>query len=106
MFSHLKVKLLPSTPGTGLYSNLKKYSLPYPEAVFDVGVFRSKPQPYVTLAKELWPGLQHSPTMTHSFLKWLSNKGLLLRNYSQDIDGLDHLAEIPEEELVVSFGDD
>lgn len=24
------------TPGTGLYDNLKKYNLPYPEAVFDI----------------------------------------------------------------------
>ena len=95
-----------STPGTGLYSNLKKYNLPYPEAVFDVGFFRSKPKPFVTLASELWPGLKHSPTMTHCFLKLLSNKGLLLRNYSQNIDGLEHLAGIPEEELVVSLWDD
>jgi len=78
--------------------------LPYPEAVFDVGFFRSKPQPFVTLAKELWPGLKHSPTMTHSFLKLLSDKGLLLRNYSQNIDGLEHLAGIPEEELVECHG--
>jgi hypothetical protein len=28
------------TPGTGLYSNLEKYRLPYPEAIFDLGYFR------------------------------------------------------------------
>mmetsp|Transcript_37511 Transcript_37511/g.90993 ORF Transcript_37511/g.90993 Transcript_37511/m.90993 type:complete len:192 (+) Transcript_37511:2882-3457(+) len=42
--------------------------------------------------------------MTHSFLKLLSDKGLLLRNYSQNIDGLEHLAGIPEEELVECHG--
>lgn len=94
--------MLQRTPGTGLYSNLEKYSLPYPEAVFDVGFYRKKPQPFCTLAKELWPGLHHSPTLTHSFLKLLSSKGLLLRNYSQNIDGLEFLAGIPAEELVVS----
>eukprot|EP00980_Cylindrotheca_fusiformis_P017648 scaffold5529_cov117-Cylindrotheca_fusiformis.AAC.25 len=88
------------TPGTGLYSNLEKYNLPYPEAVFDVSYYRKNPQPFCTLAKELWPGLQHSPTLTHSFLKLLSSKGLLLRNYSQNIDGLEFLAGIPAEELV------
>lgn len=92
------------TPGTGLYSNLKKYNLPYPEAVFDVGFYRRNPQPFVTLAHELWPGLQHSPTKTHSFLSLLSKRGLLLRNYSQNIDGLEFLAGIPPDELVECHG--
>ena len=92
------------TPGTGLYSNLKKYNLPFPEAVFDVGFYQRNPQPFVTLAHELWPGLQHSPTKTHSFLSLLSKKGLLLRNYSQNIDGLEFLAGIPAEELVECHG--
>ena len=92
------------TPGTGLYSNLKKYNLPFPEAVFDVGFYKRNPQPFVTLAHELWPGLQHSPTKTHSFLSLLSKKGLLLRNYSQNIDGLEFLAGIPAEELVECHG--
>jgi len=90
------------TPGTGLYDNLQKYNLPHPQAVFDVGFYRSNPQPFVTLAKELWPGLTHSPTLTHSFLKMLSDKGLLLRLYSQNIDGLEYLAGIPDDKLVVS----
>ena len=92
------------TPGTGLYSNLKKYNLPFPEAVFDVAFYRRNPKPFVTLAHELWPGLQHSPTKTHSFLSLLSKKGLLLRNYSQNIDGLEFLAGIPAEELVECHG--
>jgi NAD-dependent SIR2 family protein deacetylase len=92
------------TPGTGLYDNLQKYNLPYPEAVFDVDFYREKPQPFCALAKELWPGLTHSPTLTHSFLKLLSDKGLLLRNYSQNIDGLEFLAGLPAEELVECHG--
>ena len=71
------------TPGTGLYDNLQKYNLPRPQAVFDVAYYRDNPQAFCTLAKELWPGLSHSPTLTHSFLKLLSDKGLLLRNYTQ-----------------------
>jgi NAD-dependent SIR2 family protein deacetylase len=73
------------SPGTGLYD-------------------RNNPQPFCTLAKELWPGLTHSPTLTHSFLKLLSDKGLLLRNYSQNIDGLEFLAGMPAEELVECHG--
>mmetsp|Transcript_16841 Transcript_16841/g.27961 ORF Transcript_16841/g.27961 Transcript_16841/m.27961 type:complete len:349 (-) Transcript_16841:303-1349(-) len=94
------------TPGTGLYDNLQKYSLPYPEAVFDVDFYRRKPQPFLSLAKELWPGLQHSPTLTHSFGAVLANKPhqKLLRNYTQNIDGLEHLATIPEPQIVECHG--
>lgn len=28
------------TPGTGLYDNLQKYNLPYPEAIFDISYFK------------------------------------------------------------------
>ncbi|KAL3921770.1 MAG: hypothetical protein SGILL_002571 [Bacillariaceae sp.] len=91
-------------PGTGLYDNLQKYNLPYPEAIFDISFYRETPQPFVTLAKELWPGIQFSPTLTHSFLKLLSDKGLLLRLYTQNIDGLEFLAGIPEEQLVECHG--
>lgn len=92
------------SPGTGLYDNLQKYALPYPEAIFDVGFYRKNPQAFVTLAHELWPGRRHSPTLTHSFLKLLSDKGVLLRNYSQNIDGLEHLAGIPADKLVECHG--
>eukprot|EP00934_Nitzschia_sp_Nitz4_P000386 Nitzschia sp. Nitz4//scaffold10_size219509//151320//152594//NITZ4_001447-RA/size219509-processed-gene-0.89-mRNA-1//1//CDS//3329532977//386//frame0 len=92
------------TPGTGLYDNLAKYDLPYPQAIFDVEFYAEKPEAFCTLAQELWPGLTHSPTLTHSFLKLLSDKGLLLRNYSQNIDGLEHLAGIPSEQLVECHG--
>ena len=80
------------TPGTGLYDNLSKYNLPFPEAVFDLGFYKNNPDPFVQLASELWPGLKHSPTITHSFIALLEKKGLLLRNYTQNIDMLDVLA--------------
>ena len=87
-----------------MYDNLQKYSLPYPEAIFQVNFYRQSPQAFVTLAHELWPGLKHSPTITHSFLKLLADKGLLLRNYTQNIDGLEHLAGLPPEQLVECHG--
>ena len=92
------------TPGTGLYSNLAKYNLPYPEAVFDIKFYRRNTQPFVALASELWPGLRHSPTLTHSFVKLLDDKGLLLRNYTQNIDGLEQLAGVCEEKIVECHG--
>jgi NAD-dependent SIR2 family protein deacetylase len=92
------------SPGTGLYDNLQKYNLPHPEAVFELNFYTRNPQPFCALAKEIWPGLTHSPTLTHSFLKLLSDRGLLLRNYSQNIDGLEFLAGIPSEQIVECHG--
>lgn len=92
------------TPGSGLYDNLEAYNLPYPEAVFDLGFYRSNPQPFVDLASELWPGRKHSPTLSHSFLALLDRKGLLKRNYTQNIDGLECLAGVSEEHLVECHG--
>lgn len=92
------------TPGTGLYDNLQKYNLPFPEAVFDVGFYRRNPAPFVRLASELWPGLKHSPTMTHSFIALLDKKGLLLRCYTQNIDCLDVLAGVSEDKMIECHG--
>jgi len=92
------------TPGTGLYDNLSKYNLPYPEAVFDINFYRRNSGPFVSLASEIWPGLHHSPTLTHSFVQLLDEKGLLLRNYTQNIDGLEILAGVSEERIVECHG--
>ena len=93
------------SPGTGLYDNLQKYDLPYPEAIFEVNYYRNKPGAFVSLANELWPGTgRYKPTLTHHFLKLLSDKGLLLRIYTQNIDGLEFLAGIPDDKLVECHG--
>ena len=92
------------TPGSGLYDNLEKYNLPYPEAVFDLDFYQKNPLPFVDLAKELWPGMKHSPTLSHSFLALLEKKGLLARNYTQNIDGLESVAGVTDEKLVECHG--
>jgi NAD-dependent SIR2 family protein deacetylase len=93
------------SPGTGLYDNLQKYNLPYPEAVFELDFYRRNPKPFLLLAKELWPsGTSYLPTLTHSFLALLAKKNRLLRNYTQNIDGLEFLASIPGHLLVECHG--
>jgi len=92
------------TPGTGLYDNLQKYNLPFPEAVFDLEFYRNDPAPFCHLASELWPGLKHSPTITHYFIALLEKKGLLLRNYTQNIDMLDILAGVSEDKMIECHG--
>lgn len=73
------------TPGTGLYSKLEEYKLPYPEAIFELDYFRSKPQAFATLAKEIWPGQMEGPkpSRTHAFLRVLQDRGVLRRVYTQ-----------------------
>ena len=41
------------------YDNLHKFKLPYPEAIFDVDFYIQDPHPFVTLAKEIWPGVKY-----------------------------------------------
>ncbi|KAG5673762.1 hypothetical protein PVAND_003782 [Polypedilum vanderplanki] len=88
---------------SGLYANLSKYNLPYPEAIFEINYFRENPQPFFKLAKELYPG-SFKPTPSHYFIKLLQDKGLLLRHYTQNIDTLERIAGIDEEKLVEAHG--
>ncbi|KAM4752046.1 NAD-dependent protein deacetylase sirtuin-2 isoform 2-T2 [Cyanocitta cristata] len=72
------------SPGTGLYSNLQSYNLPYPEAIFEIGFFK--------------------PTVCHYFMRLLQDKGLLLRCYTQNIDTLERVAGLDPELLVEAHG--
>ncbi|KAL4225349.1 NAD-dependent protein deacetylase sirtuin-2 [Mactra antiquata] len=92
------------SPGTGLYDNLQQYNIPYPEAIFDIDYFFVNPRPFFTLAKELYPSGKYRPNYIHYFVRQLYDKGLLLRMYTQNIDGLERLAGLPEEKLVEAHG--
>ncbi|XP_030306898.1 NAD-dependent protein deacetylase sirtuin-3, mitochondrial isoform X2 [Calypte anna] len=91
------------SPGSGLYSNLDQYDIPYPEAIFELEYFFINPKPFFTLAKELYPG-SYRPNYAHYFLRLLHDKGLLLRLYTQNIDGLERAAGIPPDRLVEAHG--
>ncbi|CAG8542270.1 9966_t:CDS:10 [Paraglomus brasilianum] len=91
------------SPGTGLYDNLQKYDLPYPEAIFDIEYFRLKPEPFFELARELYPG-NYLPTATHYFIKLLHEHQVLLRCFTQNVDTLERLAGVPEDKLVEAHG--
>lgn len=91
------------TPGTGLYDNLQRFNLPDPQSMFTLSYFRRNPLPFITLARELYPTL-FTPSPTHHFITLLQRKGLLLRCYTQNIDGLEYLAELPRDKLVQAHG--
>jgi len=92
------------SPGTGLYDNLEAYNLPFPEAVFDLNFFKSNPKPFCSLAKEIWPGTRYCPTITHAFIKLLEDKGILLRNYTQNIDGMEVMTGVDPSKVIECHG--
>ncbi|XP_041052928.1 NAD-dependent protein deacetylase sirtuin-3-like isoform X2 [Carcharodon carcharias] len=89
--------------GSGLYDNLQQYDIPYPEAIFEINYFFHNPKPFFALAKQLYPG-NCKPNFTHYFVRFLHQKELLLRMYTQNIDGLERMAGIPPEKLVEAHG--
>ncbi|KLT44680.1 NAD-dependent deacetylase sirtuin-2 [Cutaneotrichosporon oleaginosum] len=91
------------SPGTGLYDNLQALDLPVPEAVFSLDYFLHRPEPFWTLAKDLYPG-KYFPTPTHYFLKLLHDKEVLQRVWSQNIDTLETAAGVPEDLVVEAHG--
>ncbi|KAF2445343.1 putative SIR2 family histone deacetylase [Karstenula rhodostoma CBS 690.94] len=91
------------SPDTGLYANLARLNLPYAEAVFDIEYFRGNPLPFYALAQELYPG-KYRPTITHSFIHLLHQKGLLLKLFTQNIDCLEREAGVPGHKIVEAHG--
>lgn len=91
------------SPDTGLYANLAFLDLEEPEDVFDIGFFRQNPKPFYALAHELYPG-RYRPTVAHSFIKLLYDKGLLLKHFTQNIDCLERQAGLPGDMIVEAHG--
>ena len=93
------------TPGSGIYDNLQKYTdLPYPEAIFDIRFFQQNPKPFYTWAKEFFPGVHYKPNDGHFFISALEKHSKLLRLFTQNIDGLELLVNLPEDKLVFAHG--
>lgn len=78
--------------------------MPDPTSMFDIRYFRSNPAPFYNFAKvsffeqerrvvyhfqEIFPG-QFVPSISHRFIKEIEKEGRLLRNYTQNIDTLEH----------------
>ena len=92
------------SPSTGLYANLSKCKLPNPTSVFDTHYFRRNPWPFFTFAREIWPSGQFRPTPSHYFIRVLAEQGLLLRNFTQNFDGLERVAGVPVKRLIEAHG--
>jgi len=79
----------------GIYARLREEfpELPDPQAMFDIEYFTHDPRPFFRFAKEIWPG-QYQPSLAHYFIAELERQDKLLRNYTQNIDSLEHLCPI------------
>ena len=79
----------------GIYARLQvDYpDLPNPQAMFDIQYFSVNPKPFFKFAAEIWPG-QYTPSPSHFFIKAIEERGALLRNYTQNIDTLEHVCGI------------
>lgn len=71
--------------------------------MFDISFFRSNPRPFYALARELYPG-RYRPTIAHSFIRLLHDKGRLLKLFTQNIDCLEREAGLPGEMIVDAHG--
>ncbi|KAF2834870.1 putative SIR2 family histone deacetylase [Patellaria atrata CBS 101060] len=91
------------SPETGLYANLARFDLPHAESVFEISYFRNNPNPFYMLAQELDPS-KFRPTITHSFIKLVHDKGLLLKLFTQNIDCLESRAGVPSDSIIEAHG--
>ena len=80
----------------GIYNTVdcEALNIPSPELLFDISYFRIDPIPFYTFSRNFYnlPGLQ--PSKTHMFIANLEKRKKLLRNYTQNIDGIERLAGI------------
>jgi NAD-dependent SIR2 family protein deacetylase len=95
---------------SGLYStlNIDDLGLNCPEDLFDWDFFQEDPTPFFKFARNLYFPLGEDkkvePSDSHKLLAMLDKKKMLLRVYSQNIDGLEHLAGVSNRKMIYAHG--
>ena len=92
------------SPGSGLYSKMQDYKLPTPESVFDIRYFEKSPEAFTKLAKEFFMSGKFEPTLAHKFVKKIHDEKMLSALLTQNIDGLEIDAGIPEDMIIQAHG--
>ncbi|GEQ69044.1 hypothetical protein JCM33374_g2715 [Metschnikowia sp. JCM 33374] len=87
----------------GFYSKMADLGLSDPQEVFDIRVFRSDPNVFYSIAHMILPP-DNLKAPLHMFIRLLQDKGILLRNYTQNIDNLEANAGILPEKMVQCHG--
>jgi NAD-dependent SIR2 family protein deacetylase len=95
---------------SGLYSTLdtEALGLSCPEELFDWDFFQEDPSPFYKFARNLYFPLGEDkkvePSDSHKLLAMLEQKKMLLRVYSQNIDGLENVAGVSNRKMVYAHG--
>lgn len=95
---------------SGLYATLDmdKLNLSCPEDLFDREFFLQDPSPFFQFARNLYFPLggdkRVEPSDSHKLLAMLERSKMLLRVYSQNIDGLESVAGVSNKKIVYAHG--
>ena len=96
------------SPKIGLYASLqsmKHLEMNSPYFVFEMSTFKKDPRPFWWIFGRLWPRKDWpKPTIFHYFLTLLERHGILLRCYTQNIDGLESVAGLSSDKLINCHG--
>ncbi|KAL6926841.1 hypothetical protein ACO0SA_004949 [Hanseniaspora valbyensis] len=87
----------------GLYEKVSSLNLDDAQDVFTLDVFLENPSIFYSIAHEILPpdGI-FSPL--HAFIKLLQDKGILLRNYTQNIDNIESFVGIEDDKVIQCHG--
>ncbi|XBW38435.1 hypothetical protein QEN19_004023 [Hanseniaspora menglaensis] len=87
----------------GLYEKVSNLNLDDAQDVFTLDVFLENPSIFYSIAHEILPpdGI-FSPL--HAFIKLLQDKGILLRNYTQNIDNIESFVGIEDDKVIQCHG--
>ena len=89
---------------TGLFQQLQeKYGMESPEEFFYKRTFLEKPEFFYEFCK-IFDLSQVKPTITHKFMKYMIDQGIVKYVFTQNIDGLELKAKIPKEKIVFAHG--
>ncbi|KZV93138.1 SIR2-domain-containing protein, partial [Exidia glandulosa HHB12029] len=80
----------------GIYAMLAdkpELQLDDPQQMFDIDYFKENPAIFYSFASHIYPS-KFKPSPCHHFIKLLEDKNILLRNYTQNIDTLEHAAGV------------
>lgn len=92
------------SPDVGLFTRVMgKYNVPHPEMVFHIDYFHDNPAVFYEISRGMLD-VDFKPTVAHYFIKLLADKNLLLRHYTQNVDGLDLAAGLAEDKVVAAHG--
>lgn len=77
------------------------------DSIFDAGTMSNNPAAFWKVAKQLFlPVVRGTrrPTRVHALIAALNRRGWLLRNFTQNVDGLESAAGIPDQRVVRAHG--